>query len=199
MPELYELIERLGSPNPQTRFAVLTALGKRKEEDTLPAVIGRLDDEDPGVRVNAAQVLKIFKDRRAVPALCKALNDKHEDVRASAAIALGEIGDRIAISDLAEILNDKDTGVRYSAAVAIGKIELKNPASVSYAMIQRKLEEFIEKSKNREAAKLAAAKSYMNMIEVISKGGEKLDMPGELLPDKPKGPKKMFRKRLWHA
>ena len=82
------------------------------------------------------------------------------------------------------------------SVVALIYIEKKNPGSVKLEDVQRSLKEFVEESKDKESARKKAAEIYTRIAGAVSQGREKIDMPGELLPDKPKPPRRTFRRRV---
>ena len=131
-----------------------------------------------------------------VDALIKQLKDPDPVVRSGAAEALGKIGDGSAVLALIEALKKGDEEARANAASTLRKIERKNPGSVKLDDVQRSLKEFVGQSKDKRSATNEAGMHYHRISETVGKGREKIDMPGELLPDKPKPPRRTFRRRV---
>ena len=160
--------------------------------------IEQLKNRDPRVRGSAIKKLGESKDERAVPALMEVLKEINWDMQTIAAEALGSIG-KPAVPVLIDALKDDNEDVRWSAAHGLVKAENGTPGSVKLEDVQGSLKEFIDGSKDKENARREAAVYYIRIADAVRQGKEKISMPGELLPDKPKPPKGTFRRRVAHV
>ena len=157
----------------------------------VPYLINALKDGNKHVRCYSAEALGNIGDARAIPALIEALKDEESDVRLDVAAALEKVGDASAVPALVEALKDDYWEVRQNATEALASIEKRNPGSVKLEDVQKALKEFVDESN----AKREAAEYYTMIAEAVRQGREKIDMPGELLPDKQNPPKRTFRRR----
>jgi len=113
-----------GADDEATREMAIQALGGRKDEKAVEALIRTLKDQSEKLRTVAAFSLSGLRDRRAVEPLIQALSDENDRVRKNAALALGRIGDARAVEALIRTLNNKSeySTIREYAAEALGRI-----------------------------------------------------------------------------
>lgn len=126
------LMAQLSDGNPQTRPAIIDALGATRHSRAVETLIGLLHDHQVGVRCAAARALASTGDERALPALMELLQDSHAEVQAVAAQALGTLGNRAtidllaraaAVHPLTEALVRGRAEVRAAAANALGYLQ----------------------------------------------------------------------------
>ncbi|MBN1169920.1 HEAT repeat domain-containing protein [Candidatus Micrarchaeota archaeon] len=170
-----------------------------------------------------AKALQKTGDERAIPLLLKYIRWEPALLiapdgtsatlpiaREEALVALGSVGNKETIPEIMEFLDpdimefldwgDGSGGIQKSAADALAMIEYKNPGSVDLEAVKEKLHAFVEKRSDSELVRQVAAARYLEICEVISELRKRIDMSGEVLPDKPKPPGgKTFRRRTLHS
>jgi HEAT repeat protein len=100
-PQPSELIEQLGSPEPDVRCRAANHLTDIDPEQGVELILPLLDDECAAVRWYVCGILGDMGDLRAVGPLAKSLQfDSDPQVRGTAAYALGCLGDTTVILPL---------------------------------------------------------------------------------------------------
>ena len=189
-PSVVHLIEfmkgKTTEGNKLLRSKCADILGDIGVVSAVPLLIETLNDKDEGVASGAAYALGKIGDTSAVVPLTKALEHEHSGVREAAAWALGEIGHISAKPFLIQRLQDPDEFVLQSTVSALAKFcELEE--------IREVLQSSTETSDPKEVKERTML--YMRLVDDLKKEKDKINMPGELLPDKPKPPKGTFRQR----
>jgi len=108
-----------------TAFGLLaiSAMGRIKSEDAVPALLDALETGPAEIRRAAAGALWSIRSVDSVPGLIAALNDEDHEVRRAAAGALGDIGDTSAVYPLTGLLAEEgDQLVRVESIRALGRI-----------------------------------------------------------------------------
>jgi len=132
--------------------------------------------------------------------LLGALRDQNAKVRENVCFALGEMGDVRALPMFMKLLSwESMIPVRSEVIEALVKIEGKNPGSVKLDEVRNALQDSLGFFANKESAEKEAIEEYIRLTEGLANVKIKIDMPGELLPDKPKKPKGTFRRRAAHV
>lgn len=122
-----QLVELLGSPDPQHRLGAATSLGVRRERSALEPLLDLLEGsaELEAVKVEAVEALGAIRDGRAVPRLVAHLDrEPSARVRAQIADVLGDFGGDPAVAALRRLVaDDQSSQVRGRAAVALGRLK----------------------------------------------------------------------------
>jgi len=108
-----------------TAFGLLaiSAMGRIKSEDAVPALLGAMKNGPAETRRAAAGALWNIRSVNSVPGLIAALSDEDSEVRRAAAGALGNIGDGSAVRPLTSLLAEEgDQLVRVECIRALGRI-----------------------------------------------------------------------------
>ena len=178
--------------------STLACLGDSR---AVPALVGLLNDTSWRKRRFVPWALGQSKDPRVVMPLIKALKNSIEDEdvpQGSVITALIDLGG-LSVPSLMQLLKDKNFHLRESSTKMLKEIEEKNPGSVKLEDIRESLKEYVARDDNTSARR-EAAEHYTKIAETVRQGREKIGMPGELLPDKPKPPSgKTFRMRVAHV
>ena len=124
-PFLLALLER-GSSSP--RADIVEALGRLRDDRSLPGLLDALADPDAAVRQAAAGALGSLGHAQALAPLAVALKDGFWEVRRAAAAALGRLGGTEAVGPLADALADQDREVREAAVSSLDR--LGDPAGI---------------------------------------------------------------------
>lgn len=131
------IAERLGQPDPMTRLAAATALGRLSPEVAAPhaaALASRLIDDDPLVREAAVVVLGRMLPEAAAPhaeAVAGRLTDDAAVVRLAAVEALRQLGQAVwrpHLKEMVPLLGDPAVDVRLVAAATLGKLVAESGA-----------------------------------------------------------------------
>jgi len=105
----------------ETQTRMISALGRFKAKEGIPAIVARLSSANPEVRVAAAEALgKIGDAKTTAPRLRPALKDTSAEVRKAAVTALATLKDTESIPAMIEVANDEAT--RYEATIALTKL-----------------------------------------------------------------------------
>ena len=201
------LIKALDDSNQEIVCLAAEALGYVKDKSAVPALLRvwnpsnlNTDDEcyPDGYIITA---LGRIGDRKAVLPLLGALKLKDILIQNFVLIttALGRIGDASVVQDLIYQLNDENQNVRETAFETLAGSNWKGSVSINLKEVEKALKEFVAATEDKQSAKKKAAECYAKIAQLVSKGRKKINMPGELLPDKPKPPKGTFRRRRAHA
>ncbi|MDH3605200.1 MAG: HEAT repeat domain-containing protein [Candidatus Tectomicrobia bacterium] len=108
----------------ETRYLSALALGRTKNFEVIPALLGALEASEPRVRVGAVSGLAFVSSPIAVPDLRTVLlSDPDMEVKAAAMWALAEIGTDAAIAALAEAASDESQteAIRVDSVLYIGR------------------------------------------------------------------------------
>lgn len=118
------LVERLKTPDVETRRAAVSALTWLEAGSAYHAMLAALNDPDAQVRHGAVAALGEMVDPRALPAIRERLaKEADAGVRGEAAYRLGKFGDRTVLVALqAAAQSDPDPVVRRWASWAIEQI-----------------------------------------------------------------------------
>lgn len=140
-PAVPALLERLDSPDHQSKILALTALGFLNDnaKAAVPRLVALLNDWD--MRLDVASALGGIGPaaQAAIPTLVESLKDPDPAFRARAAETLGRIGWSLLSSDtvaggavapLTAALKDTDPGVRIAAARALSDIGRKSSSAI---------------------------------------------------------------------
>ncbi len=194
VPALIELLE-----GGKRRAFAAKALGKIGDSSAVAALIMALEDNDWAVVRESIVALGEIKDKRAVPVLIDALEFGDSAGKNYAIQSLCVIGDTSAVPALIKALGDEESNIRSEASWALGEIGEKNPGSVNLVDVRISLIEFVDRSKDKDIARMDAYIVYAQISEAVKKGRQKIDMPGELFrttfPKKPR----TFRRGISNA
>lgn len=113
------------------RFAIL-ALGKIKQKESVPVLIGLLDDPDVHVREVAATVLGEFGDdaAEAIPPLLKMIEHEKGQARAAAFNGLAGIGEA-GWSEVLKLRSHPDADICLTADAAVDMLRIKHARDVA--------------------------------------------------------------------
>jgi HEAT repeat protein len=115
-----DYVQELGDADPKTREAALKALGKLKDESTIPAIAARLTDAKD--RGPASAALKAF-GAAAEGEVAKYLQEKDKAVRIEVCRILNKIGTKASLPALEEAAKAKEKDVAKEANAAIKEIK----------------------------------------------------------------------------
>lgn len=124
---------------PEMRQYLALVLGRTRDREAVPLLVGALDDPDDKTRIYALWALGTLGDPSARQALEKALSDPDPGIRKTAAFALGEAGGRAAIPALTERLEDSVPDVRWNAALSLAHLGSDAGVPVLESMLDRSL------------------------------------------------------------
>jgi len=116
------LLSYLDVPDPFVQTAVMMALAKLANPETIEPLINKMRDNNWKIRSLAAFVLSRIGNP-SVKRLIESLNDSDWKVRSGAADALGYMHDKQALEPLSKLCTDSDLYVRISAVNAKKIIE----------------------------------------------------------------------------
>ena len=116
------VLSALQDDDPTVRVSAAAALGKLRDEETVPALVSALSDASLWVRRQAADALGAIASSGPVTGLSRAASDPQPLVRASVACALGHIPSGRSRDALARCAYDADATVRWCAARGLGEI-----------------------------------------------------------------------------
>jgi len=126
-PAVEPLLKAAGSPNPQTRWTAIRALGNIADRRAVPVLIKALKDENGFVRRDAPEGLGRIGDRRAFDPLLVMMTDPQETfseghARYEAAIALEKLDDNRLVATMLGLLKGQgsDARSRWMAAMVLG-------------------------------------------------------------------------------
>ncbi len=109
------LRDELDSVHYRRRMASATNLGRLRDAQSVPALVGLLNDPQPGVREMSLFALGILGDNAAIEPILGSLNDYDADVRYRAVVALGDLGYAHLEDVLIRAMGDESYGVREQA------------------------------------------------------------------------------------
>ena len=187
-----DLIKGLKNDSEHVREEAARALGKIRDHRAFKGLMNAMDDEDQDVADAAVIALGELGDKRALPKIIKNIHY----IGVPAINAVGNIGDPGSVKILIPLLGSLDPDRRAEAEDALVKIEQRRPGSIDLGKVRRISQAFVDSvpPEFREKAKKNAAERYARLAEAVRKQKGRIDMPGEMLPDKPKQPKgKLFR------
>lgn len=116
------------SEDEETRRYLALVLGRTRDPQVVPLLVGALDDPDSQIRIYALWGLGASGVPSARAPLEEALIDEDPGIRKIAAYALGELGQAAAAPALRVRLDDPVTDVRWNAALSLAR--LGDPAGV---------------------------------------------------------------------
>jgi HEAT repeat protein len=117
------LADLLGTPSPDVRSVVVTAIRRARRTDLTPELIQVATlDPSPSLRVLAWETLRALRARASVTAALNSLGDQDDRVRASAISLIGDLGSQEMGLPLRARTADPEPRVRSAAARALGRL-----------------------------------------------------------------------------
>jgi HEAT repeat protein len=163
------LLEGLRDPDAWVRYYACQAIGRRRLEGAIDAVIPLLSDEAGHVRVVTVEALSLFRSPSALSALLGAANGTDPDGRRAALIGLGMLQLPEVLPVLTEAATSADTATRLVALSSLGDSRLPEavPTLAAAALdgdesVRIAAQELLSSFSSREAAEA--------LIEVARRG-----------------------------
>ena len=170
------LANKRGGIKDEAQIRMVTALGRFKAKEGIPAIADRLFHTDAEVRVAAAEALgKIGDLKLCAPRLRPALKDLSADVRNAALRALAACRDRDSIPAMIEAANNDDT--RFEATLALAKLP-------DVRALQAYLRGVTDKSPEVRKASATAIGSIRDKAEpILSRLSDRRELAPAALPE----------------
>ncbi|HAX61839.1 MAG TPA: hypothetical protein DCX95_04680 [Elusimicrobia bacterium] len=122
-PKPVDYYQMLKSSEAVKRRIAVDNIGRFRNQNDIPVLIGALSDADAGVKIAACDSLGLMRAQQSTDKIISLLNDKDSQVRQSACVALGYIGDPKAQTGLIErVKNDPDNSVKMQAILILGNM-----------------------------------------------------------------------------
>ena len=179
-PAIVALIEALankrGNLTDEAQARMVSALGRFKAKDGVPAIADRLFHTNPAVRVAAAEALgKVGDTGLCAPRVRPALKDQAPEVRKAALAALATLKDTESIPAMIELAGAEPT--RYEATLALAKLPDPRALQVYLAGIA-------DKSPDVRKASAAAILAIRDKAEpVLGQLASRHELPPAALPE----------------